>query len=144
MKSLFTFLLAFYLLNPWPVSAGDTKSPSQIVDALYKRKTRGIPDPNMPPDPPPSVNLTINFDYDSATLTPDGRLQVGNLARALNNERIKDYRVRIEGHTDGQGTDQYNLTLSRRRADAVRDALTARYGTHSTGLRPADLASHSY
>jgi len=130
MKSLFTILLAFYLLNPSPVLAGDIKSSNEIVVGLEKRKTkdRGIPYPNRPPDPPPSVTLTINFDYDSATLTPDGRLQVGNLARALKDERIKDYRVRIEGHTDGQGSDQYNQTLSRRRAEAVRDALTARYG----------------
>jgi len=128
MKSLFTFLLAVFLLNSWPVSAGDIKSSNQIVDGLVKRQGKGVLDPNSPPDPPPSVTLTINFDYDSATLTPDGRLQVGNLARALKDERIKDYRVRIEGHTDGQGSDQYNQTLSRRRAEAVRDTLTARYG----------------
>lgn len=128
MKFLFTFLLAFYILNPLLVSAGDIKSANEIVGGLEKRRPRGIPDPNSPPDPPPSVTLTINFDYDSATLTPDGRLQVGNLARALKDERIKDYRVRIEGHTDGQGSDQYNQTLSRRRAEAVRDTLTARYG----------------
>ena len=128
MRFIISFLFIFALLNPFPVSAGEIKSANEIIKAMQKKRDRIIKDPQSPPDPPPSIDLPINFDFDSATLTPDGRLQVGNLARALKDERIKDYRVRIEGHTDGQGSDQYNQTLSRRRAEAVRDALTARYG----------------
>ena len=42
--------------------------------------------------------------------------------------RHGDWRLQVNGHTDGIGTDQYNLELSKRRAVAVREALVKRYG----------------
>jgi len=48
----------------------------------------------------------------------------------------------VEGHTDSVGTDDYNLKLSQRRADAVRDYLTANSisaaNVQSIGLGKAD------
>jgi len=41
--------------------------------------------------------------------------------------------MNIEGHTDSVGSDDYNLKLSQRRADAVRDYLT------SNGTNPANV-----
>jgi outer membrane protein OmpA-like peptidoglycan-associated protein len=41
--------------------------------------------------------------------------------------------VNVEGHTDSIGSDDYNLKLSQRRADAVRDYLT------SNGINPGNI-----
>jgi outer membrane protein OmpA-like peptidoglycan-associated protein len=43
--------------------------------------------------------------------------------------------VNVEGHTDSIGTDEYNLKLSERRADAVRDYLT------SNGISAANVSA---
>lgn len=46
-----------------------------------------------------------------------------------------DWRVTIEGHTDNVGSAAYNLDLSTRRADAVREVLTRRLGVPGTRLQ---------
>jgi outer membrane protein OmpA-like peptidoglycan-associated protein len=65
----------------------------------------------------------ITFENDSATLTPAGQAAVAEAAAILMaNPQAK---VRIEGHTDGNGTDEANLALSRARALTVLNALIA-------------------
>ena len=49
---------------------------------------------------------------------------IGRLADFL--MRNETTRIRVEGHTDSTGDDAYNAELSRRRAQAVADALAAR------------------
>lgn len=66
----------------------------------------------------------VLFDTDKATLRPGAQQVVGELAAFM-----RDYPKReilIEGHTDSRGTESYNLTLSKRRAQAVNRALIAR------------------
>ena len=41
----------------------------------------------------------------------------------------------IEGHTDSNGTDQYNIGLSQRRANTVREALIRDHGVNPSRLR---------
>jgi outer membrane protein OmpA-like peptidoglycan-associated protein len=66
----------------------------------------------------------VVFDSGSAQLKPGAMLTLDRLAEVLraNPER----RVQIEGFTDSQGGDAYNLDLASRRAAAVRQALTSR------------------
>lgn len=60
----------------------------------------------------------INFEFDSATIKEDSETILDEAVNTLKeNPSIK---TRIEGHTDGTGTEEYNLGLSQRRADAVR------------------------
>lgn len=59
----------------------------------------------------------IFFETDSATIKDESFPVLEAVAAILRD--LGDARVRIEGHTDYQGTDQYNLDLSRRRARAV-------------------------
>jgi outer membrane protein OmpA-like peptidoglycan-associated protein len=65
----------------------------------------------------------VLFDIDQATLKPGGVEIINRLADFLS--RNETTRIRIEGHTDSTGSDSYNTELSRRRAQAVADALTA-------------------
>jgi len=63
----------------------------------------------------------ITFDTDSATLRPDF-LDVMHAVSLVLTEYDKTI-IEVMGHTDSTGTDAYNLTLSRRRAQAVGDHL---------------------
>ena len=93
---------------------------------------RGIAIPDAKPEEPPSMNLNINFEFDSAALTSDGKVLVGNLGRALKDPRLAGQKFIIEGHTDGKGTDAYNKALSERRAETVRKELIAQHGADAS------------
>lgn len=59
----------------------------------------------------------LMFDFDSDVLRAESKKNLDNLASSIGN--FGDSRLLLVGHTDAQGGDQYNLDLSRRRADAV-------------------------
>ena len=71
-----------------------------------------------------SLSVPILFDLDRDELKPGTRKAVGDLADALRRAGIE--RVRIEGHTDSYGNRDYNVELSRRRAESVARELVAR------------------
>ena len=77
-----------------------------------------------------SVTLTddqIKFPFGKAALSTDARAALDGLV-----EKIKSYGkalyVEVEGHTDGVGSEHYNLALGEKRALAVRDYLATRGG----------------
>ena len=106
--------------------------PSEAQTRSYFAKppdnSRGITITDAKPDAPPAVVLNVIFEFNSAKLTAEGGVLVGNLGRALKDPRLTGKRFRIEGHTDAKGGDVYNQSLSERRAEAVRRELIASYG----------------
>jgi outer membrane protein OmpA-like peptidoglycan-associated protein len=82
------------------------------------------PPPPSPPPPPHKVATLMGpqFDFNKATLRPDGLAAVRTAADTL---RGTTERVVVTGYTDSVGSDAYNLRLSERRANSVRDALVA-------------------
>lgn len=69
----------------------------------------------------PSIDLYVHFEYDQSNLTmSDARLVLDALGKALSDPRLAGMSFEIIGHTDARGSDDYNLQLSRRRAEAVR------------------------
>ncbi len=66
----------------------------------------------------------ILFDTDKSVLKPGADSTLDQLAEFL--REYPDRRLLIEGHTDSRGTDSYNISLSRDRANAVRVALLDR------------------
>ncbi|PRY33930.1 outer membrane protein OmpA-like peptidoglycan-associated protein [Spirosoma oryzae] len=65
----------------------------------------------------------ILFDVNSYALKPETKRQLTEFAQTLN--KYPDTDIRIEGHADATGPDDYNLKLSRERAKAVGDYLQA-------------------
>jgi outer membrane protein OmpA-like peptidoglycan-associated protein len=59
----------------------------------------------------------ILFDVNKADLRPDAQANVAKLGEILN--KYPDTNILIEGHTDADGTDEYNQALSERRATSV-------------------------
>jgi outer membrane protein OmpA-like peptidoglycan-associated protein len=79
-----------------------------------------------PPAPPPAAvapqqqMFIVFFEFDKSALTADGKKVVDAAAAAFKSGKSG---VAIAGYTDLAGTQQYNLALSKRRADAVKSAL---------------------
>jgi OOP family OmpA-OmpF porin len=71
----------------------------------------------------PRLAFEVKFDPDSSIIRPDSYQTLGRLADALVRSTLLPYGFLIVGHTDSTGKREYNLTLSQRRADSIRDAL---------------------
>jgi outer membrane protein OmpA-like peptidoglycan-associated protein len=74
----------------------------------------------------------IYFDIDKSEIKPESKPTLDEIAKLLN--ASPDLEVLVVGHTDNVGTPQYNLGLSRRRAEAVVRALTSDHGIASSRL----------
>ncbi len=75
----------------------------------------------------PAEIYDIYFDYNEATITPQSDVVLRDIGDIM--RRHPDWRLDIVGHTDSiGGSGPANLALSARRASAVSDALTSRYG----------------
>ena len=66
----------------------------------------------------------ITFSFDDATLNPSFRPTLDKLASTMN--EYNQNTITIAGHTDSKGADAYNMDLSRKRAYAVANYLSAR------------------
>jgi outer membrane protein OmpA-like peptidoglycan-associated protein len=65
--------------------------------------------------------FTVYFEFDKSDLTPEGATVVQDAAASY--KATGSARIAVTGYTDLAGTQQYNLGLSKRRADTVRAAL---------------------
>ncbi len=75
---------------------------------------------------PERLALSILFDFGSVTLKLRGRAQLAEIAASMLSDELRDNRFAIEGHTDTYGTYEYNLDLSRKRAEEVRAFLISK------------------
>src|SRR5919109_1906128 len=78
----------------------------------------------------------VLFETGKADLRPGALRNLYPLVTFL--QKDPERRVLIEGHTDNVGSDAYNLDLSQRRADAVRDFLL------QNGVNPAQMSTRGY
>ena len=84
-----------------------------------------------------SVRLNnIFFDFNSAKLRPESYPELNRFARFL--KQHPDLLVEISGHTDNIGSAEYNMKLSKRRAEAVKQYLV------SQGCNPKQLVVKGY
>jgi outer membrane protein OmpA-like peptidoglycan-associated protein len=79
----------------------------------------------------------IYFDTDKATLKPESRPTLEQIAKLLTTQ--PQLNVFIVGHTDNQGAYDYNVDLSRRRAEAVAAELARSYRIAPARLRTAGV-----
>jgi len=102
-------------------------SADQIKDALSEEGVRdcfGI-----------YVDIPVNFKYDKADLAPEGKTQARELGRALSDSRFREVTFTIIGHTDRNGTEEYNLDLSRKRAQTVKDYLVESFSVDPSRIK---------
>lgn len=73
---------------------------------------------------PASINMQINFEYNSAEIAGSSARTMVTLAKALSSPQLEGRKFTVIGHTDASGSAAYNKALSDRRAAAVRAYLT--------------------
>lgn len=79
---------------------------------------------------------TVNFEYDKATLTETEQKKLEGNAVWL--KKFADVKMMIEGHCDQRGSNEYNLSLGERRANAVKRMLM------KMGIASKRLSTTSY
>lgn len=90
------------------------------------------------PVPPPRVLKRVviaadnDFDFDKVSLSPSGKRTLDGFARDLRG--LSYERITVIGNTDRFGTESYNMKLSQRRADAVKDYLVVSGGVPASKI----------
>ena len=108
---------------PAPAPVVDAPAPKVVeAPAPVVEQTPPAPAP-VPQNIPFRVSMDAFFDFDQATLRPEGEAALDELARRL---AVTQYdNLTIVGHADRIGPAAYNQKLSERRANAMRDYLVA-------------------
>jgi len=88
------------------------KSPTTIENTLARKEVVQV--------------YGIYFSFNRADIRPESKRVLDEIAAAL--KAHPDWKLRVDGHTDGIGSDAANLDLSKRRAAAVKAALVSQYG----------------
>lgn len=99
------------------------------------------PEPTQVPLPPPvvpakvqyeNIELKVLFDNDKSYVKPHYYTEIEQVAKFM--ERHPEVTATIEGHTDSNASDMYNVKLSQRRVDAVKKILIEQYGVSANRL----------
>ena len=99
-----------------------TEGPGQtraLRPGAASMSTAPAPAPAAKPKPA-SINMQINFEYNSAEIAGSSAKTMATLAKALASPQLGGRRFTVVGHTDASGSASYNKALSDRRAAAVR------------------------
>jgi OOP family OmpA-OmpF porin len=75
----------------------------------------------------PQFAADLQFDEDAAVIRPESYRTLGRIADTLSQPSLWAYKFLIVGHAISTGKRDYNLTLSQRRADVVRDILISTF-----------------
>ncbi len=107
--------------------------PPEPTPAPEVKPTPPPPAPEVKPTPPPPAPVPeakkevkiiledIHFDFDKATLTDSAKEILDSNVRMIKDN--PGIRVQIEGHACPHGSEKYNMALSERRAEAVKEYL---------------------
>lgn len=157
MKMILRSALAVALIAGGGASAQDAQSQQQgnpsvnsIIDSLKADNAEQAPGQTRALRPgaaamataapaptvakPASINMQINFDFNSDKISGSSEQTMANLAAALSSPQLQNRNFTVIGHTDGKGSAAYNKALSDRRAEAVRRYLIDK-GVSASRLR---------
>ncbi|MGB6175066.1 MAG: OmpA family protein [Methylocella sp.] len=124
-----------------PAEAARSADETQFLDTLRNRTTRSLTLNEREKlatlaEDKPSIDIEINFEYNTAKLAPSERSKVGTIGEALSSAELKGSTFLVEGHTDAKGSQRFNQRLSERRADTVKRLLVEHYRIPAANLRP--------
>ena len=108
-----------------PEKAGDVPTRSNINISEDIKKACGITD------------AEAFFAYDSANVRPQDKAVLTKLATCFSTGPLKGRQMRLVGHADPRGDEEYNMSLGNRRADNVKNAIV------DAGLAAAQVATTS-
>ena len=126
-------------LTATPADTARKAEDARFVDTLRNRPTRSLTTEERTKiatitKEKPSIDLEINFEFNSATIAAKALPQVTALGEALTSPDLKGRTFIVAGHTDAKGSETYNQGLSERRADAVKRFLYEKYHIETNRL----------
>jgi outer membrane protein OmpA-like peptidoglycan-associated protein len=135
-------------LTPKPLTRGLSASPAEaaknaeegrFIGTLRNRTTRSLSMGERDQiatiaKERPSIDLEINFEFNSDRIGRAALPTVEALGKALTDPALKGNTFILAGHTDAKGKPAYNQSLSERRADAVKEFLIEKYSIPATTL----------
>jgi len=110
---------------PPPADVDTEKNPTQLNISEDIRNACGITD------------AEAKFDFNSATIRKGDSPVLDKLLACFTTGKLAGRTMRLVGHADPRGDEEYNLTLGNRRADNVKSAIAA------AGLSAAQIATTS-
>ncbi len=113
--------------TPAPVATSDSGSDSERMAREHAELIRAVT---------ADLSTPIHFDYDQATVRGDDRAVLDRKAAIL--KANPNARIRVSGHADERGSDEYNLALGNRRAGAAKRHL------QNKGIEAARMEAISY
>jgi len=129
-------------LSPKALTRGLTTNPrpqmtleeaSHIIN-ISRSATRGISKPErsnleniVTNSSMPTIDMEINFAFNSDKLDQKSIITVSKLGMALNSDALKNQTFVLAGHTDAVGTADYNQKLSERRSAVVKNFLVQHF-----------------
>lgn len=118
MKNLITasIFLTLSICHAQPIGSASVDKLIEELTPTEPPKTRSLRNLKVEPK---SVDLVVQFDFDSARLQESAKPLLDNLASAMKSDRLMSLRFSIEGHTDSKGSETYNIQLSQKRALSV-------------------------
>jgi len=73
------------------------------------------------------VNLDIHFKFDNAIIDQESYTLLDSVGQAMTSPELTGKSIIIAGHTDATGSELYNLNLSKKRAQAVKEYLVSKW-----------------
>jgi outer membrane protein OmpA-like peptidoglycan-associated protein len=132
-----------------PLTRGLSVDPQRAADNGFINRVRNRPTRSLSMDErnqldtiaanKPKIDLEINFDYNSASISQGSMSAVQHLGEALSDPQLKGTTFIVSGHTDGIGGEAFNQDLSERRADTIKHYLVDHYH-----LAAGDLVTVGY
>ena len=117
--------------NPTLNNVGWSNSNFSVMLGLTYKFTEAAPVAAPPPPAPAAPSFIVFFDWDSSNLSAQA---LNTIKQAAGSYKTKgSARVTATGHTDKSGPESYNMALSLRRANTVKDALV-REGVPATAI----------
>lgn len=78
------------------------------------------------------ATLDVEFDFDKAVVKPKYHKDIQSVAEVM--KKYPDLKIVIEGHTDNVGGEKYNLSLSQKRAEAIKNIMVTKFNIEPSRL----------
>lgn len=119
-------------LSAAPVDTAKAAEDGKFINSVRNRTTRSLSVDEREKiatiaKDKPSIDLDINFEFNSARIGKAAARQVNELGKALIDPTLKGNTFVLAGYADKSGKASYNQMLSERRADFVKQYLVEKY-----------------
>ena len=126
-------------LSVSPADQAKKAETDKFVNTLRNRPTRSLSSDEREKivsvaESRPRIDMEIKFDFNSADIAKSALRDMDELGRALTNPDLRGSTFALGGYTDAVGGEEYNLDLSSRRADAVKQYLVQKYNLSADHL----------